>query len=253
MIKAVDYHCHWNSEYIDLGKQIPIQCICPEDVNSSIKLLDHSHMYKTENTAILHAGLHPWLLPTDKNVQQELDKLRDFVNANRARVSAIGEIGLDKSRNKLELQKDVLKKQLDIAVENKISFVSLHCVRAYGSLLSILREFESLNFIIHGYRGNMQMSREIIKTLKTRVVFSFGPGDKEGFKEMVSEFGIVYCGIETDYPHTKRYPKEYAGKKYIDVLNQWYQEAAALSCCAELELKHHMHRNLQRMGWVISN
>ncbi|HAR63384.1 MAG TPA: hypothetical protein DF296_04470 [Candidatus Margulisbacteria bacterium] len=106
-------------------------------------------------------GVHPWYAHTvDHQVAGTLKIYLADVP------SGIGEIGLDRSPRAgayYERQKSIFALQLDIATELHKPFV-LHCVRAWGDILDILRarDFGGVPFMVHGFQGSVEVARALL-------------------------------------------------------------------------------------------
>ncbi|MDR3012955.1 MAG: TatD family hydrolase [Chitinispirillales bacterium] len=112
--------------------------------------------------AICAFGIHPWYV--DEVSDGWDDVLKKYIaDDNRA---AIGEIGLDntvKPRND-NRQIDIFVRQLEIADELKRP-VSIHCRRAWESILKILKARGGLRYggAIHSYSGPAELVDELQK------------------------------------------------------------------------------------------
>ncbi|OVE76323.1 hypothetical protein BVX97_01440 [bacterium E08(2017)] len=107
-------------------------------------------------------GLHPWYV--SERSEQWLNELESLLLDYPG--SGVGEIGLDHAvsvRNDDE-QEQVFREQLDLAVKLKRP-ISIHCVKAWGAMLKILREYYPLEFgfMIHAYSGSEETLREIME------------------------------------------------------------------------------------------
>lgn len=104
-------------------------------------------------------GIHPWLLPEARPGWQ--DRLENLLHTTTA---GVGEIGLDKLRGgSLEIQEEGFRWQLQPAWELQRP-VSLHCVQAWGTLLSVIRSFGHWQgrLLVHGFTGSPETGRELI-------------------------------------------------------------------------------------------
>lgn len=106
-------------------------------------------------------GLHPWFV--NQRSPQWQERLAEFLDEDAA---GIGEIGLDKWIHgyDLEAQKEVFRWQWTLAVERGLP-VSIHCLRAWGTLLALLREAPSLaprGFLLHSFAGPKDMIAEFV-------------------------------------------------------------------------------------------
>lgn len=105
-------------------------------------------------------GLHPWWTgqPVTPTQRKELELL-----LLDPRCLAMGEMGLDNLKGPtMDLQMDIFRSQLQIADElNKP--VVIHCVRAFGQLNEIKREFPGINkWCVHGYGRHATLAKQLI-------------------------------------------------------------------------------------------
>ncbi|KAJ3706909.1 hypothetical protein LUZ61_010614 [Rhynchospora tenuis] len=107
-------------------------------------------------------GLHPWYVA--ERSPNWFDTLRGFfVDTPYA---AVGEIGIDKGSHGKTIefteQVEVFQRQLELAKELQRP-VSVHCVRAFGDLLEILKRMGPFpsGVILHSYIGSAEMVPEL--------------------------------------------------------------------------------------------
>lgn len=135
-------------------------------------------------------GIHPWY--SDKDTDQ-LELLKNI--ASDPRIVAIGEIGLDKLKYPdLSIQMDIFRKQIELAIELGKPVI-IHCVKAWDELISLYKEYPSgsIPWIIHGYRGNLQQTKQLSK-----MGFKFSIG--EHFNKESLEFiptDSIFCETDT--------------------------------------------------------
>lgn len=115
-------------------------------------------------------GLHPWYIKAD--YQKELDIVIAF--GKNPQVLAIGETGLDKlCDNSFELQRELFILQAKVA-ENVQKPLIIHCVKAYSEIMQLKKELRpSVPWILHGYRGNKEITQQL---LAHDFYFSLGKG-----------------------------------------------------------------------------
>ncbi|CAL5069514.1 unnamed protein product [Urochloa decumbens] len=103
-------------------------------------------------------GLHPWWVP--ERSPDWMDSLRRFFTETPE--AAVGEIGLDKGSHGKTIdfgeQVEVFQRQLELAKELERP-VSVHCVRAFGDLLEILKQSGPFpaGVLVHSYMGSAEM------------------------------------------------------------------------------------------------
>jgi TatD DNase family protein len=115
-------------------------------------------------------GYHPWYIHERSPAWKgKLIRYLDQVP------SAVGEIGLDRWKPELayEGQEEVFLTQLRVAAERDLP-VSIHCLRAWGRLLELLRDGPRPHrgFLLHSYGGPKEM---IAPLARLGAYFSF-PG-----------------------------------------------------------------------------
>lgn len=110
-------------------------------------------------------GIHPW---ETKNLSIS-DFEKYFQNKNCV---AIGECGLDAlfSDATLEKQEDIFRKHLDFARILKKPVV-LHIVKSSNQLFHILKEYDDLTYIWHGFTGNASLIKQFERF---NIYFSIG-------------------------------------------------------------------------------
>ena len=104
---------------------------------------------------VIHGlGIHPWYVSDlPENVFQNLENL--LIQNPDAHV---GEIGLDKCKNDFYKQEEIFILQLELA--QKLGRpVHVHCVRAWGEMLPILKGHKNLKYLFHGFTGDKNVVR----------------------------------------------------------------------------------------------
>jgi TatD DNase family protein len=104
-------------------------------------------------------GVHPWYAPSC--APYWLAELKHFLTAAP---SGVGETGLDRyiePRNE-KTQEDVFRAQLSLAAELKRP-VTIHCVQAWGWMMSILRSHHRLpeRMLLHSYGGSPELMKPL--------------------------------------------------------------------------------------------
>jgi TatD DNase family protein len=147
-------------------------------------------------------GLHPWWVP--ERSPDWMDSLRRFFAETPE--AAVGEIGLDKGSHGKTIdfgeQVEVFQQQLELAKElNKP--VSVHCVRAFGDLLEILKRTGPFpaGVLLHSYLGSAEMvsSLEILGCYFSLSGFLTGMKSTKA-KKMLKSMPLDRILLETDAP-----------------------------------------------------
>lgn len=147
-------------------------------------------------------GLHPWFV-ADRSPNW-FQMLRQFFEATPS--AAVGEIGLDKGSHGRKIdfndQVEVFQKQLELAKElNRPA--SIHCVRAFGDLLQILKEAGPFpaGVILHSYLGSAEMVPQLVEV---GAYFSFSgflmSMKEQKAKMMLKAVPLERILLETDAP-----------------------------------------------------
>lgn len=147
-------------------------------------------------------GLHPWFVREAGEGWEEA--LRSLLSEDEG--AAVGEIGLDKwiRDGAWELQGLAFKAQLRIANELGRP-VTIHCLKAWGSLLELFRQEPALvpqrGFLLHSYGGPGEMI-EPFRRMGARFSFSgyFLEPRKEGVRNTFRKVPPDCLLIETDAP-----------------------------------------------------
>lgn len=171
MIKLFDAHCHLQDPKV-LNKAPKLIKAALENgilhfaVNAVSEKDWHLVKEMSDNypSVIPSFGLHPWYI-TDRS-SNWLTSLRELCHANPS--AAVGEIGLDKGSHGKTIdfadQVETFRLQLQLAKELKRP-ASVHCVRAYGDLLEIMKSIGPFpeGVILHSYLGSAEMVPEFAK------------------------------------------------------------------------------------------
>lgn len=178
------------------------------NMKSSLSSIDISRKYDNIYAVI---GFHP-SDSADYNEKEE-NNLRRM--AKFEKVKAIGEIGLDYHYENTDkkTQKDVFKKQIELARELKLPIV-IHSRDSDKDTFDILEEnnaFE-LGVLMHCYGSSLEMAREYVKRgaiLGIGGVLTFKNAKK--LLEVVRETSLENLVLETDCPYLA--PTPFRGKR----------------------------------------
>ncbi len=151
------------------------------DISSTLKKIPP----KFSECQFFSAGLHPWNL--NEHSFEKIEEIR--VLAEEKKIIAIGECGIDRvCKTNLDLQIDVFKKQIQIAVKYNLPLI-VHCVKAYSDLLSILKNSKELpKIIFHDFKAD---SETIGKIIGKNRYFSFGRSLLLGNRKAIEALKII--------------------------------------------------------------
>lgn len=144
-------------------------------------------------------GLHPWRVSARS--EHWLDQLTHCLEQYPH--SSLGECGLDRWMKSpdLEAQHQVFREQLALA-QRLDRPVTIHCLKAWGPLLSELKDHASLpRFLLHSFAGSLEIARECNK-LGAYFSFSgyFLHARKENVRKVFSQLPPDQILVETDAP-----------------------------------------------------
>ncbi len=144
-------------------------------------------------------GVHP--LCASEWSDSVADRLRDL--CCRAKVVAIGEIGLDGDIEvEPRLQEHVFRAQVEIAIAADLPIL-LHCRKKVLDLLKILRDMraERVGGILHGFSGSFEVARD---ALALGLLIGVGPvllrNNARKLPELIRQLPAASLVLETDAP-----------------------------------------------------
>ena len=183
-------------------EKVMIPGVVPQDFPRIIKLIEkYDCLYAA-------AGIHPSELKRVEDGWEE--KVEEF--ASHPKVVAIGEIGLDyywdKDEENHNLQKEVLKKQVKMALDRNLP-ISIHDREAHGDTFDILSEMihGEIPVIMHCFSGSPEFAERCIKEgwyLAFGGVLTFKNAKKT--REVVKRIPMDRILLETDSPYLTPVP-----------------------------------------------
>lgn len=211
----IDTHAHidfegYESRFDDFIREVQaagvekvmIPGVVPQDFPRIIRLIEkYDCLYAA-------AGIHPSELKRVDDGWEE--KVEEF--ASHPKVVAIGEIGLDyywdKDEENHNLQKEVLKKQVRLALERGLP-ISVHDREAHGDTFDILSEMihGEIPVIMHCFSGSPEFAERCIKQgwyLAFGGVLTFKNAKKT--REVVKRIPMDKILLETDSPYLTPVP-----------------------------------------------
>jgi TatD DNase family protein len=211
-----DTHCHLQDMRIkhdiegvidrSIAAGVTTMLCCGSTENDWPEVLAIADQYSCVLPAI---GLHPWFVASRST--NWLSYLEELLRSDPT--IAIGEIGLDHTvemRNDAE-QMTVFYEQLKLAQKLKRP-VSMHCRRAWGSLLQYLRSEKSAyhDIVIHSYSGPVDLVKELEHF---GIMFSFSGSityeDNLRGRASAKAVHLKHLVLETDSPDMQ--PVNYQG------------------------------------------
>jgi TatD DNase family protein len=147
-------------------------------------------------------GIHPWFLDrVNVSLDDAVQTLSRFIE--KQRISALGEIGLDKARadqTDLEVQLKWFESQLQLAVRFDLP-VSLHCFKAWNEMLRLFKSetYASVRGVMHGFSGGPEMAKQFVDE---GFLIGIGPvflnNNARRYHDTVKAVGADHIVLETD-------------------------------------------------------
>ncbi len=211
------------------------------EFGTSKRAVEYSQKYPEGVFAAV--GLHPIHLTAQKFKEKDLEfesKAEEFDEkiyrglAREPKVVAIGEIGLDYYRRgstsrilsgireeveprQIEiknLQKQVFKKQIELAIELNLP-IMVHCREAHTDVIEILKSYilnlkSNLNGVIHSFSGNYKQAREY-RAMGFKIAFNGIITFARDYDKVILDTPLEDILLETDCPYLT--PVPYRGER----------------------------------------
>ncbi|MFX1410478.1 MAG: TatD family hydrolase [Promethearchaeota archaeon] len=156
----IDVHCHANlylaiEKIIKEAKKVGVEKIISVGMSaiSLERVLEISDQYEMIYPAL---GIHPEEVKMNEQIESQLDSAVDLIKANKQKLCAIGEIGLDhhfvKKKELYPLQKRIFERMLSIAQELELP-INLHTKGAEKLVFDTLPSYKLPYVNIHWYSG----------------------------------------------------------------------------------------------------
>ena len=215
----IDTHCHLTSEDYD-----DIDLVIKENIDNNVsKIIVSGCDMESIKEGLILSNKYPSVYltlgfhPSEVN-NYDLNYLKESLK--KPKVVGLGEIGLDYHYGKedIDKQKELFRKQLDIATELNIPVV-IHSRDATLDTINILKEY-NLKGVIHCFSGSLETAKEYIK-----MGYLLGIGGVVTFKnsklyKVVEGVSLEKIVLETDSPYLT--PEPDRGKKnsskYIPII-----------------------------------
>lgn len=222
----IDMHCHLDmledaEKAIENAKKAGLKVIMNAgiDPKSNRKALDFSKQHKEIKAAL---GLYPIDALTRESAEEKIEKKEDkedkeleididseieFIRANKDKISAIGEVGLDyKNGRKGSGQEEQFRKFIELAIELDKPLI-IHSRKAEEEVIEILEQYKYKKVIMHCFSGKKNLmdrakNNDWYFTVPTNVVRS------EQFQYMVRHVHLSRLFCETDSPFLSPYKDE---------------------------------------------
>lgn len=220
--KYFDIHSHLNFPDFDDDREEVIKrmlahgiwtIIVGTDFESSRKSIEISEKYEG---LFVSVGLHP----TDNgNEIFDIEKYREL--AKHPKVMAIGECGIDifrREKDDLARQKDILKQQIELAIELDKPLM-IHCRDAHKDVLEILNlhKCQKLRGDIHFFSGSLEQAEKYFE-LGFLISFTGVITFARDYDEIIRNAPLDKIMIETDAPFVAPIPHRWKRNEPLYVL-----------------------------------
>jgi TatD DNase family protein len=240
-MKFIDIHCHLDlckdlSKIIENAKKKNIKVILTCGINK--KTLEISKKFPEVKACL---GIYP----TDclKLNDQELNGEIQFIKQNKKKIIAIGEVGLDLHHgNKLEKQKQNLKKFIELAKELDIPII-VHSRKAEKDTIDLLENLNCKKVIMHCFSGNMKLVKRIINnswylSIPTCVKYN------EHFQKIIELTQIDSLFCETDSPFL--HPEKKEDNQPVNVIES-YKKIAEIKRLSLEKVRDKIYENYKKI------
>lgn len=256
----IDTHFHLDSkEYPTYERQEIVQRALGVGVTRQItigtNLRDSARnvqLAQEYNSLFATVGLHPHDVVLDERAPSLDDSMEQLGRlARERRVVAIGECGLDYSREGYDraFQVALFERQLDVAMSLSLPVV-LHIRDAHSDAQAILRRFSSVRAVVHCFTADVYTARPYVEELGLSLSFTgiitFGAKKVSELEEVVRWVPNSSYMLETDAPYLAPHP--YRGKRNEPAHVVQIAEKAALLRGQSLEdVARHTTENAERL------
>ncbi len=161
-----------------------------------VEIVD-ARQIRTDYSTPFCLGIHPWYIEEVDflNFKEQITKLK-----SHPLFWGMGEIGLDKFRNKdLTKQTEIFEAQLLLAKELGINNVQIHCVKAFNECFSSLKSvgFKG-NIIMHAFHSTPQLLKQFQREFNTYVSMGESILKMEKTQVLLEKINTDYLFLETD-------------------------------------------------------
>lgn len=182
------------------GRRVLIAGVSMAHSDRMLSVADEVLNLKSPVKLSLSLGLHPMF--DHGNVDDALSSLCSAIEANRSRLAALGEFGLDKhGKLPLELQRRMVGRQLELANRFELPVV-LHCRGHHNELIEQLDQTPpKFGGVLHAFSGSRELGQSYIKrglSLGIGGVITYQRAAKT--RKAVSQLPLEYLVVETDSP-----------------------------------------------------
>ena len=250
----VDVHAHLDlkefssdlDEVIKRAETAGIKAVISNGLNpeSNRRTLELSKKYKIVKPAL---GLYPddALKLTEKEIEKELK----FIEKNRDKIIAVGEVGLDykfcKKKQEQEKQKQVFIKLIELSKKIKKPII-VHSRKAEQDVIDLLRNSNAENVILHCFSGNLKLVKTAEDlsysfSIPTNITYS------QHFQSLTKAVDINQILTETDSPYLSPYKNRRNEPSFII---ETIKKIAEIKNISITEAINNIFMNYQKVFWL---
>ena len=251
MLKVIDTHAHLDElenieSTLSKAKEAGVKAIIAVGSNyqSNQKVMEICQKHSTFVYPAL--GLHPWDLGSLETAQ--IDDTIKSIEEMSPHIVAIGEIGLDYDKRVVkraskELQKEVLKRLLELARENKKP-ITIHSRYAWTDCFNLVKDAGVEKAIFHWFTGFSSVLRNIVDA---GYFISCTPAAEyhEEHRRAIKETPLERLLLETDCPVV--YGREIKYRSQPSDILRSLKAAAALKETHEVSIAEQTTYNAEQL------
>jgi len=216
----IDSHCHLYFDSFDNNRKGLIAAAADSGVHTIINIgVDLASSHKALELAQDHDGLFATVGVHPHDARTMTDEVYGKLSAlaDHSKVVAIGEIGLDYYRDlsPRPLQKKVLARQLELAVEKKLPVV-IHTRESFEDSMEIISDYAAdlPGGVFHCFPGNVDDAYRVFELgfiISVGGIITFGKNKNTVMADVAAEVELDKLILETDAPFLA--PAPYRGKQ----------------------------------------
>jgi TatD DNase family protein len=140
-------------------------------------------------------GIHPWHI-FEEDIEKSLLLIKGLCESKS--IQAIGECGLDKNIEDMELQMHIFKDQIKLSEEFGLPVI-IHSVKTHHLITEIRKKVKARqNWMIHGFCGSVETAHQLIKQKNFLSFGEFLMKHPEKMKSVLKQVDLNFVLLETD-------------------------------------------------------
>jgi len=254
-----DIHCHLDlyedeekvKKVIGNARKKDVKVIITNSVDMNSCEINLEYAKKNSNIVKLAVGFYPKdALDREKESMdikkrrkdETFEDLKEFALKHKKDIFAIGETGLDLYNGKdLEEQKELLKKELELAEELNIPII-IHSRKAEAEVVEFAKGYKCKR-ILHCFNGKISLAKKAVEygyyfSIPTNIV------RLEHFRTMIKELPKDRILTETDSPYLSPFPGE---KNEPAFIHETIKEISKIWNLTEKEVEEVLWKNFTKV------